>query len=804
MNAPKDKLNSLQQEILIQEQITVANEINRLEFEIANGVVNIARNNRFRFWVFFFSILIFIIFAIYIFILLIIPDVVNIPLTDQRTMIAGSAGIMVLVSLFNILYLTSSSLRIKKKNAYQKRVNQIMLTRLLHYYKTLKFEFDPWRYKVYDDSFVVDIDEKGNLIKYVRFYNEDGSISTRPFKDINELRHFIDESEERRRMKIENEALMKKAMALEHINQNFNKFDLIENNVLSKSIVEEANVNAIKLVKENADFYPDQYDGKVSKWFTKDDFREAADYRELLRGNILHNSWDNGENVICDTSWLKDDLHTNKGKKSIFFKNYDLQKQLAQTSDVVSFINLIRNFDLAKNPEINWEETIDPKDITKEKLKRYEQLIKEYEQRALALTEEQIKLEAMLKNGHSNILKVQLVDNVGVDTYEKFDPYRNIRKELEKQERRVQEIKKAKTLFNEYGLEETNFEGLTLKEIKTLTKMKVKEAKRLKQLNDDENVDGLVKLNNEIARIKNDVFKEIHLANERYETEDGRWEYHDGQGNYFTQDEKGEWVPTRHPAEVFEELKEARIAKAQQKYYDEQLKKTEQDKVEMERRVKEMEQLDALKSEKALKKQKLKEERAEAKRLAKEAKESRKIADKELRESAESEEKEMTFQNKKQNDYVEIHAANETFMGPDGKWTYHDGQGNYYAVDETGNWASIPSLVEKVNPFEVIEEKEKKKIQKQQNKELKRQQQQQAKLDKVREKEERKAAKEQEKANAAAAKAASAQQDQAATSQQANNGAGPQQFQDENGTWWYIDEQGKYYYSDGTNWIPYQ
>ncbi len=46
----KEKLNSLQQEILLQEQITVANEINKLEFDIENGVVNIPRNNKFRFW----------------------------------------------------------------------------------------------------------------------------------------------------------------------------------------------------------------------------------------------------------------------------------------------------------------------------------------------------------------------------------------------------------------------------------------------------------------------------------------------------------------------------------------------------------------------------------------------------------------------------------------------------------------------------------------------------------------------------------------------------------------------------------
>lgn len=788
----KDKLNSLQQEILLQEQLTVSNEINRLEYDIQNGVVNIPRNNRFRFWVSFFSFLIFFIFAVYIMILMIIPDVINLNLETQKIMIFGSSIIMVLVPLFTILYLVSSSLRIKRKNAEQKRVNQIMLTRLLHYYKLLKFEFDPERYKVYDDSFVVDMDENGNLIKYVRFYNEDGSITTRPFKDTAELRKFIDEAEEQKRLKIENEALMKKVSKLENLSQNFNTFDLIDNNAVSKYIVEDSNIGSVKLVKENSDFYPDQYEDKVFKWFNKEEFRDAANFRESLRGNILHNSWDNGETVISDASWLKENTSSNKKNNSIFFKHYDLQKQLAQTSDVVSFINLIKNFDLAKDPAIDWRETIDPKDINKDKLKKYEELIKEYEDRAIALTNEQIRLETILKNDKSNVLKIQLIDNVGVDTYEKFDPYRNIRKELDKQQRRVEEIKKSKELFKQYGLEETNFEGLTIKQIKQLTNMKIKEAKKLKALSEEESIDELVKLNNEIARIKAEKFKEIHLANEKYETDDGRWEYHDGNGNYFTLNENNEWIPTKHAAEVFEEMKDIRIAKAQQKYYELQKKKVEQDKQEMENHVRELEQLQTLKEEKKHNREKSKQDRQEAKRLAKEAKEKEKQLIKESQEAEResNEDYQKQFENKTSSKYVEIHPANETFQGPDGRWTYHDGNGNYYAVDDTGNWAPIPSLVEESNPFEVIEEKEKKKMIKQQMKELKKQQ------NELKQQEEN-----QQQENSYSATENTYNEQQEPTT---NSSGGGQQWQDENGTWWYLDEQGNYYYSDGTNWIPWQ
>ncbi len=786
----KEKLNSLQQEILLQEQITVANEINKLEFDIENGVVNIPRNNKFRFWVSFFTILTFIIFAIYVLIIMLVPDMVNIEsVAKQRQMVVGCSIIMVLVPVFLLLYLTCSSLRIKTKNSLQKRVNQAMLTRLLEYYKMLKFEFDPERYKVYDDSFVVDLDENGNLIKYVRFYNDDGSITTRPFKDTQELRKFIDESEEQRRLKLENEALMRKVSKLDEMSQNFNSFDLIENNAPSKYVVEDSNIGTIKLVRENTDFYPDQYEDKVFKWFNKEDFRDAQEFRESLRGNILANSWDNGENVICDASWLKDDPSLDKKNNSVFFKHYDLTKQLGQTADVVSFINLIKNFDLAKNPEIDWINTIDPKDVGQTKLKKYNELMKEYEERALALTAEQIRLETILKNSKSKILKVQLVDSVGVDTYEKFDPYKNIRKELDKQQRRVEEIQKAKDLFKQYGLEETNFEGLTIKEIKKLTNEKVKEARRLKELSNEGNIDELVKLNNEIARIKDEKFKEIHMPNEKYENEEGKWEYHDGAGNYFELNEDNEWVPTEHAALKFEANKESRVAKAQQKYYDNQRKKIEQDKLDMENKVKELEQLANLKEEKQYKKKKAKEDRQEAKRLAKEEKEKQKQLVKESIESERQSTEEYQEQFNKAAKYVEVHNANEPFIGPDGKYFYHDGMGNYFSTDENNNWVPVAPLVDEVNPFEVIEEKDKKKILKQQMKDLKKHQEEI-------EKQEKEQSQAQEAAQAATT---DTQQASGATV----NADGSQQWQDENGTWWYLDAQGNYYYSDGTNWIPY-
>lgn len=788
----KDKLNSLQQEILIQEQITVANEINKLEFDIANGVVNIPRNNKYRFWVSFFTILMFIIFAIYVVIIMFIPDMVNITDTKtQRHLIIACSFIMLLVPIFLILYLTASSLRIKSKNSLQKRVNQAMLTRLLEYYKMIKFDFDPERYKVYDDSFVVDIDENGNLIKYVRFYNEDGSITTRPFKDTQELRKFIDESEEQRRLKLENDALMRKVSKLDEISHNFNSFDLIENNAPSKYIAEDANIGTMKLVRENTDFYPDQYEDKVFKWFNKEEFTDAQEFRESLRANILANSWDNGENVICDASWLKDNPALDSKKtNSIFFKHYDLTKQLGQTADVVSFINLIKNFDLAKNPEIDWINTIDPKDVNKSKLKKYNDLMTEYEERALALTAEQIRLETILKNSKSKILKVQLIDSVGVDTYEKFDPYKNIRKELDKQQHRVEEIQKAKELFKQYGLEETNFEGLTIKEIKKITTEKVKEAKRLQELSDKGNADELVRLNNEIARIKDEKFREIHLPNEKYENEDDQWEYHDGAGNYFILNENNEWVPTEHAALRFDDFKEKRIAKAQQKYYDSQRKKIEQDKIDMENKVKELEQLANLKEEKIYKKKKAKEDRMEAKRLAKEEKEKQKQLVKESIESEKQSTEEYQEQFNKEAKYVEVHPANEPFIGPSGKYVYHDGMGNYFSTDENNQWVPIEPLVEEVNPFEVIEERDKKKILKQQMKDLKKHQEE---LEKQEKELSQKGASDEKQSD---------EQSQADTGATVNED-GSQQWQDENGTWWYLDAQGNYYYSDGTNWIPY-
>lgn len=801
--ANKKKLNSLQQEILLQEQIAVANEINKLEYEVSNGIVNIARNNRFRFWVAFFTILIFLIFAIYILIIILLPEVLNLSLHIQKVIIFGSSLIMVLVPLFSILYLVCSSLRIKKKNAEQKRVNQIMLTRLLNYYKMLKFEFDPERYKIYDDSFVVDVDENGNLIKYVRFYNDDGSITTKPFKNLEELRKYIDETEEQKRLKIENEALMKKAQKLESINQEFNNFDMLDHNIISKTIVDPSNIGTVKLVKENVDFYPDQYEDKVFKWYSKDDYRDASEFRDSLRGNLLENSWDNGTNVITDANWLKGDLSNARKKKNfdIFFKNYDLQKELAQTADVVSFVNLIRNFDLNKNPDIDWEQTIDPKDIEKEKLHKYNELIKEYEDRALALTNEQIRLETLLKNDKSNVLKVQLVDDVGIDTYEKFDPYKNIRKELDKQQRRVDEIQRAKALFKEFGIEETNFDGLTIKEIKKIVDMKVKEAKKLKELSQAENVDQLVALNNEIARIKNEKFKEVHLPNEKYENDDGQWEYHDGAGNYFVLNDNNEWVPTQHAAITFEQNKENRIARAQQKYYDQQLKKTEQDKLEMERKVREVEQLNAIKAEREYNKQKMKEERIEAKRLAKEAKQKEKdlIKESKLQEKESSLEYEKQFDHGK-TEYREIHPANEPFIGPEGKYVYHDGNGNYFSTNENNEWVPIPPLYVKENPFEVIEEKEKKKIQKQQMKELKKRQEEL-------EKEIANNKKHSQEATPETTQTTSSDQNQQAYTQ--NNGVivdeqGGQQWTDENGTTWYLDAAGNYYWWDGTNWVPYQ
>lgn len=830
----KRKLNTLEQEILIQEELTIANEINRLEMEIANNNSNVVQNNRLRFWTFFFSGFILGAIAIFTLIIVCISDLIGLSMELQKLLVIASSVSLVVFPILNVFIWVVISIHIRNKNALYIRANKVMLVRLEKYYKLLKFELDPERYKIWDDSFVVDIDENGNLIKYVRFFNNDGTITTKPFVDTRQVREFLDNNDAQERLKAENKRLLEKANKFKEATHNFNTFNLIDNNINSKSIIVDSNINTTKFVT-NTDYFPEQYNKKVSKWFTRDEFEEAQEFKQKLSRSMIDQATENGDDVIVNTSWLKEQFDTNDKGSGSFFKNYDISKMGGK--DVQQFVNVVRNFDLEKDPSVNWEDTIDPKDFNKEKLALYNAAIKEREERALELTLEQLALEASLKSNSKNILRVALIDDVGVDTYKQTDPYKEIKKELDKQQKRANEIAKTKALFLEHGFEEVNYEGLSVQEIRKLVKLKIKEHEELERLSKKENYDEVVALENEIARIKGEKFKEVHLPNEKYQNDEGLWEYYDSDGQYFVCSPEGEWSPTEHAEIRFEQNKSNRIHKLQQKFNEDQERRLQEQQKELDRKQKEIDDASSIASEKEYKDSKRKKLAKELKKQSKEDMLHEKQQQEEFKKRQKQKEDEYQKQFENPNTflehYAETHAPNEAFMHDDGKWMYHDGENNYFVCNENGEWvpSEPPKYVKKVDSSLVSPwEKENKQVAEEtparqeaedtkSKRELKKEAKQKAKEAKKKAKEINDAANttgdqsQQAPTDVTQADAAMGYQDpnqqvaydQASTNVEAVATTASKQWQDEStGVWWYLDEQGNYFYADESgNWVPY-
>ncbi len=832
----KRKLNSLEQEILIQEELTIANEINRLELEIANNNTNVVQNNRLRFWTFFFSGIIMGSVAIYSLVMIVISDLIGLSMEFQKFLLIMSSLLLIIFPIINILVWVIISIHIRNKNTAYIRANRVMLVRLEKYYRLLKFELDPEKYKIWDDSFVVDIDENGNLIKYVRFYNEDGTITTKPFTDSRQLREFLDNNDTQERLKAENRLLLEKANKFKEATNTFNSFNLIDNNIVSKSIIEDGNINNTRFVK-NSDYFPEQYEKKVSKWYTKDEFNDAQDFKRVLAKSIVDQATENGDDVVVNASWLKEQFNEKDKGSHSYFKNYDITKNVGK--DVQQFVNIIRNFNLEKDPSINWEDTIDPKDFNKEKLTLYNEAIKQREEKALELTLEQLALEASLKSNSKKVLRVALVDEVGVDTYSSTNPYKEIQKELVKQQKRANEIAKAKEMLKEYGIEDVNYEGLSVAELKKLVKIKIKEREELERLSKKQNLDEVIGLENEIARIKSDKFKEIHLPNEKYQNDDGLWEYYDNEGQYYVCSPEGEWSPVETAEVRFEANKENRIKKLQQKFNERQEQRLQEQQAELDRKQKEIEEAEMLASEREYKKNKRKKEAKELKKQTKEDKALEKQQQEEFKKRQKQREEEYQKQFEQEgvslDSYVETHPANEAFMHDDGVWMYHDGEGNYFKSNENGEWVASepPKVVKKfddslMSPWEKesktrsieIEqaaENNKTEDETKSKSELRKEAKQKAKEEKLAAKKAKKEATNNDTSNDASTNqtvdVATTNSDQQTNMTETNNmntnetvaSGQSQQWQDEStGVWWFMDEQGNYFYADENgNWIPY-
>ena len=829
MSKIKRKLNSLEQEILIQEELTIASEINRLELEIANNNSNVVQNNRLRFWTFFFSGFILSAIAIYTLIIISIGDLIGLSFEFQRFLLILSSISLVVFPIFNVIIWTVISLHIRNKNAAYIRANKVMLVRLEKYYRLLKFELDPEKYKIWDDSFVVDIDENGNLVKYIRFYNSDGTITTKPFVDTRQVREFLDNNDAQERIKAENKRLLEKANKFKQATNNFNSFNLIDNNIQSKSVIEDSNINVTRFVG-NTDYFPEQYENKVSKWYTKDEFNDAQDFKQVLSRSIIDQATENGDNVVVNASWLNEQFDDKEKASNSFFKSYDITKSCGK--DVQQFVNIVRNFDLEKDPSINWEDTIDPKDFNKEKLALYNNAIKEREEKALQLTLEQLALEASLKSNSKKVLRVALVDDVGIDTYRDQDPYKEIKKELDKQQKRANEIAKTKALFLEHGFEDVNYEGLSVQEIKKLVKIKIKEREELEKLSKKENMDEVVALENEISRIKGEKFKEVHLPNEKYQNEDGLWEYYDSDGQYFICSPEGEWSPAESAEIRFEENKANRINKLQKKFNEDQERRLQEQQKELDRKQKEIEDASSIASEREFKISNKKKLAKEMKKQSKEdmLHEKQQLEEfKKIQKQKEDEyQKQFEKEENKIDHYIETHPANEAFMHDDGKWMYHDGEGNYFVSNEEGEWipSEAPKIVKKqddslISPWEKDNKEnnasnEDNEPDKKTKKQLKKEAKEKAKQEKLMNKEKTEDNPPVDGTTMDATAQAYGNQNQEYNYQndQMVNGQDQtqqtvaqeaRQWQDETtGVWWYMDEQGNYFYADENgNWVPY-
>ncbi len=335
--------------------------------------------------------------------------------------------------------------------------------------------------------------------------------------------------------------------------------------------------------------------------------------------------------------------------------------------------------------------------------------------------------------------------------------------------------------------------------MKQIIKEKQKESEDLENVRVMEANEDLIKLKNEIARVKASKFVEKHLAFEKFQNEDFRWMYHDGEGNYFEADDNMQWNQVESPAIAFNERKLETIKNLQQQYNNLQKNKEADfnDKYSSIIKVKERVLLEEQEREKAeldkANKEKIQQEKQEQK-----AKQKKQRAKKAAQEAKAKKEKYVEthpanetwlgddnkyyyhdgngnyFTTNENNEwvacaapqakaaateepaasassssgYVETHPANETFTGPDGKYYYHDGNGNYFTTNENNEWvASTPPTTE---------------------------------------------------ATATASNSSSASQ--VAGGQKAN-----EPYQDANGTWWYFDEQGNYFYGDGQGqWVQYK
>ncbi len=808
----KRKLNSLEQEILIQEELTIANEINKLEMEVANNNTNVVQNNKLRFWTFFFSGIVIAAGMLFILIIIIIGDLIGLSIEFKQFLIIIGAILLLFIPIFNVIVWTCISLHIRGRNSAYIRANKVMLVRLEKYYRLLKFELDPEKYRIFDDSYVVDIDENGNLIKYVRFYNEDGFITTKPFADIRQLREFLDNNDAQEKLKADNKRLLEKANKFKEATNKFNSFNLIDNNFVSKSIIDGNNINNVRFLNDT-DYFPEQYEHKVSKWYNREQYLDSAEFKRQLSKSLVDDATKNDDTVVVNASWLKGQFESKEKGSNTFFKHYDITKTMGQFKDVENFINIVRNFDLEKNPEINWEDTIDPKDFNKEKLTLFNKKIKEYEDRASQLTQEQMALEASLKQNRKKILRVALVDEVGIDTYVEDNPYKEIEKELSKQQKRANEIAKTKAIFMEYGFDDVNYDGLSIPELKRLTKLKIKEYEELKRLSKDKNLDSVVILENDIAKIKGEKFKEVHLPNEKYQNEDGLWEYYDDNGQYYVCSLDGVWNPVASAMDRFESNKEKRILKLQQKFNEEQERILQEQQRELDQKQKEIDNAKSIAIEKENKASKRKEQ---LKILKKESKENKAFEKQQAHEFKEKQkQKEAEYQKQFDNKdnveiipYVEKNPANEPFLNDDNKWMYHDGNGNYYVANENNEWKPSEPPKDKVlarakKDNDLISPWEKEKLESGDEAINKAQLKKDKKAEKLARKEEKRNAKEASKSSTSVEEVIN-NDNNVVTESNATTGQA-QQWQDEStGIWWYLDEQGNYYYADENgNWLPY-
>lgn len=813
-----NKLNSLKQEILIQEELTVSNEINKLELYVNLGCdLNSWQNKRISTFINIFSSVLFCIISLYLLTLLAFSHFINLPFEIQKIIIFICSGVMFLIPASHLISISVSTSSINRRVEKTRHANIVMLKRLEDYYRIIKFDLDPEKYKVYDDDFVVDIDQNGCLIKYVRFYSEDGSITTRPFKDLQELREFIDATEDKTKFNIINNNLISKIRNIEEeeedVKSKFNEFSLIENTTPPKAVVEPANINYIFLANFKEDLLPAQYENKIFKWFTKNEYRDATYFADKLKCNLLGDSWNNGNKVITDGSWIVDNLSTGSTGLSNFFKNYDLQKSITQTSDVQTFVNTLRNFDLEKDETINWEDTIDPKDIHHEKLHEFENKVRERETIALELTEEQLRQEAIQNKKMMRTMRVELVDDNEIDVFEKYDPYLVIKKELEKQEKINREVGKTKSLLLSYGINDFDFDNLSVKELKQISKSKIKEAKELDKIRILESQDDLLRLENEIKSISAESYKETHGVKEKFQIDGRGWLYHDGEGNYFNlvNEAKDLWELTENPSIVFEREKESRIEnlryefkniqeQKQENANNEALEKQEKINLALKQKASKLELRDMKKQETKNRMREVKETKKENTRKNKEF-----IKFQNEKEKENYKEREITKKNKSKDDsteYIELNAANEPYQNDEGKWMYHDGNGKYFISDENNEWSETSAPIKGKNKNKEIIDKTKEET-KQRALEAK----EALRLAKQRSKENSKLEKNMQK-NATKSLSLNDEKDDIINNTENNGDQKPkaaEPFQDENGIWWYIDENGNYYYGDESgNWIPHQ